>query len=186
MPLDGLYISGYFADSDKAMLDQYAEELRSKSIPLYVRNLTGAMLQSAFDFTDFEMIAIGYEVLKQFVINGGYDITKCFIKKLWSDIAKGSNSNVPFTISIEGIPSENGAETIKCKIEGRLSDEEKARIIDKTLELASQVEKHQYRLMKKHKYFDALNGHIFNYDVESGELCEVDIEQELKKKSEKK
>ena len=40
-------------------------------------------MQSAFDFADFELIAVAYEVLQQFILNGGYDVTKYFFKKLW-------------------------------------------------------------------------------------------------------
>ena len=31
MAMDGLYISGYFSDDDKLMLDNYADELHSKT-----------------------------------------------------------------------------------------------------------------------------------------------------------
>ena len=81
MAMDGLYISGYFSDDDKLMLDNYADELHSKNVPFYVRNLSDTIMQSAFDFADFELIAVAYEVLQQFILNGGYDVTKYFFKK---------------------------------------------------------------------------------------------------------
>lgn len=131
MALDGLYISAYFTDDDDSMLAQYAEELQAKGVPLYVRNLSGTMMQSAFDFADFEVIAVAYEVLRQFIINGGYDITKYYFKKLWWNITKGKESNIPFTISIEGIPTLNGTETIKCKTQGQMSDEDRDKVLEK-------------------------------------------------------
>ena len=143
------------------------------------------MIQSAFDFADFELIAVAYEVLQQFILNGGYDVAKYFFKKLWWDITKNRESNIPFTISIEGILTENGTETIKCKTQGQLSDEQKEKVLDKTFSLASQIEKHQYQLMEKNQYYAALNGHLFRYDLSDEELHEIDIGAEVKKKSEK-
>ena len=99
MAINGIYISGLFSDHDREMLDTYAAELSSKGIPFYVRNLTGSMLQSALDFTDYEVLAIAYEVLKQFLVSGGYDITKHYLKLLWKRITKDRYCNVPFTIS---------------------------------------------------------------------------------------
>ena len=45
MATDGLYISGYFSDDDKLMLDNYADELHSKNVPFYVRNLYDTIMQ---------------------------------------------------------------------------------------------------------------------------------------------
>ena len=186
MAMDGLYISGYFSDDDKLMLDNYADELHSKNVPFYVRNLSDTIMQSAFDFADFELIAVAYEVLKQFILNGGYDVTKYFFKKLWCNITQNRESNIPFTISIEGIPTANGSETIKCKTQGQLSDEQKEKVLDKIFSLASQIENHQYRLMEKDQYYAALSGHLFRYDLSDEELHEIDIVAEVKKKSEEK
>lgn len=69
--MDGVYISGFFSDEDKPALDGFANELREKGVPFYVRNLSGVIMQSAFDFADFELIAIAYPVFREFVMNGG-------------------------------------------------------------------------------------------------------------------
>ncbi len=186
MALDGIYISGYFTDDDNTMLKQYEDELRSKGVPLHIRNLSGTIMQASFDFVDVEVIAIAYSVLQQFIINGGYDITKYFLKKLWFNITKDRESNIPFTISIEGIPTTNGAETIKCKTLGKISDEDKDKILEKTFDLASQIENHQYQLMNKNQFYNALNGHVFKYDNNDESLHEVDVEKELRKRSDNK
>ena len=119
-------------------------------------------------------------------LTAGYDVTKYFFKKLWWNITKNRESNIPFTISIEGIPTANGSETIKCKTQGQLSDEQKEKVLDKTFSLASQIEKHQYQLMEKNQYYAALSGHLFRYDLSDEELHEIDIVAEVKKKSEEK
>ena len=54
---------------------------------------------------------------------------------------------------------------------------------DKAFSLASQIEKHQYKLMEKNQYYNALGGHLFRYDSAREELHEIDIEVELKKRS---
>ena len=82
MAMDGLYISGYFSDDDKLMLDNYADELHSENVSFYVRNLSDTIMQSAFDFADIELIAVAYEVLQQFVLNGGYDRAMLIIEKV--------------------------------------------------------------------------------------------------------
>lgn len=122
-------------------------------------------------------------MLQQIIISGGYDITKYFIKKLWSNIVKIRKSKVPFTISIEGIPYFDGIETIKCKIDGDMSDENKEKVIEKTIALASQIEKHQYQLRAKSRYYDELGGYIFKYDMTDEQFYEMNIEEELRRKT---
>lgn len=180
MGLEGIYISGYFREEDYNILDDYANELNSKDINFYVRNLSGTIMQAAFDFADFELIAISYTVLQQFILNGGYDLTKYFFLKLWRFIKKDRKNKIPFTISIERIPTQNGFENIKCKIDGEISDDMKIKAIEKTFELASQVENHQFQLLDNTK-FKALEGHLFIYDSANNTISEMDIEKEIKK-----
>ena len=49
MSIDGLYISGYFSDDDNPMLSAYADKLKEKGLRLYVRNLSGTMMQVMFE-----------------------------------------------------------------------------------------------------------------------------------------
>lgn len=183
--MDGVYISGFFSDEDKPALDGFAGELREKGVPFYVRNLSGVIMQSAFDFADFELIAIAYPVLREFVMKGGYDLAKFFVIRLWNLVTKGRNSKIPFTVTIEGIPTTTGTETIKCKISEPLSKKAQEKVVDKAFELASQIENHQYQLLDRSRYYAALNGHIFNYDAESETLTEMNIEEELQKRAQK-
>ena len=183
--MDGVYISGFLTDGDKTELDSIAQELHEKGVPFYVRNLSGVIMQSAFDFADFELIAIAYPVFREFVMNGGYDLAKYFVLRLWNLVTKGRNSKIPFTVTIEGIPTTTGIETIKCKISEPLSRKAQEKVVDKAFELASQIENHQYQLLDRSRYFDALNGHIFNYDAASETLTEINIEEELQKRVQK-
>lgn len=184
MAIDGVYISGYFTEEDRSELDVYARELRDKEIPFYVRNLTGTILQAAVDFADFELIAVAYPILQEFMVNGGYDLTKYFILKLWHLVTKRTRNRSPFTVSIEGIPTVNGTENIKFKVSEPLSRKDQEKFIDKTFELASQIENHQYQLLEKSRYYPAVGGHIFVFDSERESFEEVDIEAVLNRKSE--
>ena len=49
----------------------------------------------------------------------------------------------------------------------------------------SRVENHQYQLMEKNQYYNALNGHLFRYDLSDDTLHEIDIVAEVKKNSQK-
>ena len=101
-------------------------------------------------------------------------------------LSRSTRAMMPFTISIEGIPTPNGKRTIKCKITDSLSDEEKEKVLDKTFALASQIENHQYQLMEKNQYYSALGGHLFKYNSQSSTLSEIDVLEEIKKKTAEK
>ncbi len=184
MELEGIYISGFFKENDYLILDEYANQFKQKQIPFYVRNLNGMIMQAALDFIDYEFIAISYAVLQEFLISGGYDLAKHFFLKLWKFITKDYHHKVPFTISINGIPTKNGSETIKCKIDGQITDDMKMKAIEKTFELASQVEQHQFQLQERNS-FSILEGHIFIYDSANNTISEMDIEKDIKKRVQK-
>lgn len=180
MAFDGIYISGYFIDEDNSVLDNYAKELHAKGVPLYVRNISGSIM-AAMDFADIEVIQIAYTVLQHFMLNGGYDLAKAFVVKLWEFITKGRSGKHPFTITIEGIPTKNGPETIKCKISGPMTKAMMNTAVTQTFSLASQIENHQYQLLARSRYYPAINGHLFRYNAESEEFSEVDLVEEIKR-----
>lgn len=179
---NSIYISGYFEDEDLMILNEYEKELKDMNISLSKRNLKGGMYHFALDFADLEVLIFSYELIKSFVYSGSYDIIKYMLLKLWDTTKKVCGKNTPFTVGLSGIPTINGIENIKCKIYGRLSKKQKEKVIDKSFELAKQIEEHQYDLLKKSIYYDAFNAHVFSYDLEKESLYEIDIEKEVKKK----
>ncbi len=90
-------------------------------------------MQTALDFIVYEFITVSYAVLQQFLISGGYDLAKHFFLKLWEFITNDYHRKVPFTISINGIPIENGSEPIKCKIDEQITDDMKRKLVKKLL-----------------------------------------------------
>lgn len=183
MDNSSIYVAGFFYDEDKPSLDELYKELRENDISLTGRNLSGGIYNSALDFADLEIIAFSFELLKNFIISGGYDILKHYILRLWKIIQKDRSGRVPFTISIEGIPTLSGTENVKCKIPGSLSKQQKEQAVIKTFELAKQIETHQYELLKRSRYYNAFNAHVFSFNPEDNAMSEIDIEKEIVKKT---
>lgn len=183
MDNSSIYVAGFFCDEDKTSLDELYKELREDDISLIGRNLSGGIYNSALDFADLEVIAFSFELLKNFIISGGYDVLKHYILRFWKIIQKDRSGKVPFTISIEGIPTLNGTENVKCKISGLLSKNQKEQAVIKTFELAKQIEAHQYELLKRSQYYNVFNAHIFSFDPETDSMSEIDIEKEIIKKT---
>ena len=183
---DNIFVAGFLSDKDKMQLDECRLELDKYNISLQVRNLNGTIMHSAFDFADVEIIAFSYELVKALYYAGLYDFLKYIILKLWHTVRKGPPSNIPFTIDIEGIPTINGPENLKFKISGSLSQDEKKIALEKSFELASQVEKHQAELLNKSIYNDAFNARIFAYDQQGSAYTEIDIAKEAQKKTGKR
>ncbi len=183
MDNSSIYVAGFFNDEDKTLLDELYKKLCKNDISLIGRNLSGGIYNSALDFVDLEIIAFSFELLKNFIYSGGYDILKYYILRLWQTIQKGRSGRVPFTISIEGIPTLSGPENIKCKVSGTLSNKQKEQAFIKTVELAKQIETHQYELLKRSQYYNAFNAHVFLFDPEDNSMSEIDIEKEIVKKT---
>jgi len=177
-----VFISGFFSESDQAVLDKYCTELEEKNIILQVRNLSGTFMNSALDFTSVEVVMFSYELIKSFVSSGAYDIFKHYILNLWKITRKNETSQVPFTMTITGIPTIYGPENIECKISEPLTSEEKEIAIGKQYELAKQIENHQFELLKRSQYYDAFGAHVFRYDSQSCSFAEINIAEEIRKK----
>ena len=173
-----IYIRGYFFDKDRPILKEYVKELKTYNVELYIENLKGMFLNASLDFVPLEIIAISFEFIKSFVFSGSYDIIKRYIINLWN-LAKKEYDYVPFTIRIGGIPTENGEETIGCQFSEPLSDELKALAINRAFDLASQIEQHQFELLTKSRYYDAVGGHIFSYEKGDGSFSEIDVDKEV-------
>lgn len=178
-----IFVSGFFNDSDLQDLNELKEELSEYEIALRMRNLLGGIYNSALDFADLEIIAFAYEMMKQFIYSGGYDVLKYFIVNIWYKINK--SKNVPFTIGINGIPTVNGPENIKCKISEQLSKKQREIVIDRTFELAKQIEEHQFELQKRSLYYDAFDAHLFRFDSTDETLKAIDVADEVRKKTQR-
>ena len=179
---ENIFISGFFSDNDQEQLSECYTELENHNISLKIRNLNGVIMHSALDFADFEAINFSYELVKSLYYSGCYDFLKFMLLKLWNTIKNGNTSAVPFTIDIEGIPTVNGPENIKCKISGPLSKHEREIALEQSFSLASQIENHQFELLKRGRYYDAFNAHVFAYDEEKCTYAETDIDAEIQKK----
>lgn len=179
---NSIFVSGFFSDNDKMQLNECCLELEKHSISLQVRNLNGTIMHSAFDFADVEVIAFSYELAKALYYSGCYDFLKYMILKLWHMVRRDTPNRVPFTIDIEGVPTINGPENLKFKISGSLSEDEKMLALEKSFELASQIEKHQAELLEKSLYNDAFNAHVFAFNQQDSFYTEIDIAKEVQKK----
>ena len=179
---NSIFISGCFSDNDQEQLSECCTELENHNVSLKIRNLNGVIMHSALDFADFEAIIFSYELIKTLYYSGCYDVLKFMLLKLWNIIRKDRPGKVPFTIDIEGIPTINGPENIKCKISSPLSKSERKIALEKSFGLAAQIENHQFELLKRSRYYDAFNAHVFAYDEKNCSYTEMDIDEEIQKK----
>lgn len=177
-----IYVSGFFSEDELAEIDLIRKDYHDSSFDIKVTNLSGEALQSIFEYCDLELIAIPYTLLLGIISNGMYDsIKQCFLR-LWSQIKHKGNmkQEMPLTIKIEGIPTINGPETIRCKIPGNLSIEARESAIEKTFALAKQIEKHQFELQKLR--LTTLEGHFIRYDDSKEVFYEIDPLEEVHQK----
>lgn len=174
-------IAGYFDTTSEKELIELEKELRSININLQKHNRRGEIYHSFQEFMDVEFLIFTYELLKTFIMNGSYDVFKYSILKLWNTIQKKNTKERQFTITIDGIPTTTGSETIRFKISGITSKKHKEMVIDKIFDLAKQVEEDQANLLMKDQFYNALNGHIFKYDAANEMFKEIDILSEIEK-----
>ena len=172
--------SAYYDEHDVSTINECANDLAKLNISLSVRNLTGSMFQAAHDFVDIQLIVFAYEMLRNIMMSGSYDILKMVFLKLWGTV---KDTVLPFTISIRGIPTDKGTKTVKFKVSGSLTNKQKSAFIDKSFELADRIVENNFELMKESKFYDALDGHIMIYDIDDASFTEMDVEEELKKRS---
>ncbi len=170
---------------DTSLIANYEKELAKYSISLKTRDLNGCIMHAALDFIDYDLIALGYSLLQSMVFSGCYDILKNIILKMWETIGS-HNSRVPFTIKINGIPTENGNENISCKIEGGLSSKQKDDVLEKTFALANSISNNTFKLKEKSIFYNTFNAHVFQVNPNDYLFSEIDIEEEIRKKREDK
>lgn len=176
-----IYVRGLFSDEDQSVLKVYTEELNAYNIKLCTENIKGSIFHAALDFFPLETLVVSFELLKNLVYSGSYDIIKYYIIKLWN-LAKTNRNRIPFFIQIKGIPVRDNEETIRCQVSEPLSDELKELVIDRFFDLASQIEQHKFELMERNPYYDAIGAHIFGYEKEDGSFFEIDTYKEIRRK----
>ena len=173
------YNSSY---SNNSMLAECNEELKKYNICIQSQDLNGTIMHGSLDFIDYEFIEFGYELIRTIILSGCYDIIKFSILNIWHSI-RPHDSNMPFTIKISGIPTEDGSENISCKIEGLLTEEQKTMVISKTFDLANNIANDSFKLKERSKFYDAFNAHVFRVDVDNESISEIDIDEEVRKLS---
>ena len=172
-------ITGFFTEKDCVSIREYSEEIKSYGIGIAIQNWASKPLQASFDYMNVQGLTFVYELLSAIVLNGCYDVLKAFFLRIWRIHRKRTpqNASIPFTISIENIPTVSGPTTINCKINGDLPESERAIVIDKTIQLAEKIEKHQFQLLKT--YYTERTGHLFRYDPNDKQYQEVDFYAEV-------
>ena len=173
----------YYSDAcDEKILNECEEELHERDIKLLRIDLKGGIYCAALDFVDLDFIAISYLILQNAMASGSYDLFKYSILKLWASIRLHDIKEVPFTIRINGISTIKGPENISCKITGAVSEDQKNNIINKTFELANNISDNNMKLLEKSIFYSDF-GHVFNINSETIEASEIDIEEEIRRKT---
>ena len=181
MKSNEIYVAGVFDIESEKILTELKDSLFECGVSLKTHNRNGEIYQSVEELMDLYVIQFAYELFQTFILNGSYDLFKYYILQLFDIIQQKKIDRHQTTLEIDGIPTVNGSETIKCKVSGHLSKKQKEKFIDRSFELANQVVKSQVPLLEKNQFLNALNGHVFKYNVDSEELNEVDITEVIKK-----
>lgn len=185
MDENAIYVAGCFDGGCKVELESIRQESEQQGIVLYCRDLTGQIFHSAIDFIDLDQIAVSYELVRNLINSGTYDLLKFWLFRLFSAVRGRRKSCVPFTIAISGVPTVYGHENIKVKISDELCDDEKKYVIDRTFDLAERIANNQVELMKQGRFQSAFGGRIFFYDPQNSGLSEIDVDEEIRKKTER-
>lgn len=166
------------------LMDVYENELQKYHIILKTRDLNGSIMNAALDFVDYDFLVLGYDLLQNIIFSGCYDIIKNILVNIWSSI-RVHNSNIPFTIKINGIPTDKGSENISCKVEGSLTRKQKGEVIAKTFDLANSISNNHFILKERGKFYDAFGAHVLRINPDDFSFSEIDIEEEIRKESSK-
>ena len=184
MDENAIYVAGFFDGYCKAELESIQGEIERQGLVLYNRDLTGRIFNSALDFTDLDLIGFSYELLKNMINSGAYDLFKFWLFRMFKAVRGYGKYRVPFTIEISGVPTVYGPENIKVKISDELSDDERKYVIDRTLDLAEKISNNQIKLMRQGRFQSWFGGRIFFYDPQTSGLSEIDVDEEIRKKTE--
>lgn len=173
---------GFLDNTNKDVLRLEKEKLEQLGFQVSVYNRNGELYNSIFEFMDVNIVSIGFELLKNIIYSGLYDIFKNYILTCWNSTSK--NADKYFTIEIEDIFTINGKENIKCKVNSPLTEKERELFIKETFRLANNIVNNKVNLLERSKYYDAFNAHVFEYNG-SEKFSEMDIEQKVKENGKK-
>jgi len=119
------------------------------------------------------------------ISSGAYDLFKFWLFRMLNAVRRYGKSRVPFTIEISGVPTVYGHENIKVKISDELCDDERKYVIDRTLDLAEKISNNQIELMRRGRFQNWFGGRVFFYDPQTSGLSEIDVDEEIRKKTER-
>lgn len=184
MEENGDFVIRYHSDyCDNTLLQKCETLLEEYQIQYKKIDLKGYIVNGALDFVDYDLIAISYTILQSFFLSGLYDVLKQIFINLWTSIRPEKVNRVPWTFRIEGIPTVGGKKNIAIKVTGHLNNEQKKLIINRVFDLANNIQNNSYRLKRQDKYYDIFNAHVININPETLEVQEINIEEELRKKT---
>lgn len=153
-------------------------ELQNYGIEVSMNDNSDVCVSYCGNFHSSIAIVILHELFKTVILSGCYDAFKVIVKNLWSSIFNQSKEyQESFTISIENIPTINGPENIRCKINGDINSEQKSDAIDKFFDLAMKIEENQYKLKEGSCKFRGPNGYVFRYYSKDGNIYEMTDEE---------
>lgn len=173
-----ILVSGCFNKDAQEKLEKISKDFNKYNITLSVRNYQEVPLD-CFDSED--CIAAAYELIRFFVQSGIYDWFKYKLISIWNS----GYTHKKFTLSIKGIPLNDGSENIKVTASGELSDEQKNAMIDKTYELANKIIDKEYELKERNQFYQAMQTHPFIFNSSDNTLTEVDTAEEIYKRAKK-
>lgn len=163
-------------ECDVEQIEKAYQTLSDDNIELYMSDLTGKIIWAALDFVALDYISIGYSVLQMFFQNGTYDIVKQGLIYLWGGIRGKNNSRVPFTINVSGVPFCGDTRNLSFKVDGKLNNKQKEKVIDNAFEVVKMVAQNEILLHKESLLDDNLFSHVFYIGGKQLETHELNVE----------